>query len=370
LARERAGGEAELTMASGAAKLTRAGRAPGLTYKEAGVDASAAQSLVPRFRRLARRTIGAHVLEGIGGFGCAVRLPGGRRMRAPVIVAGTDGVGTKLKLAFATGRHDTVGIDCVAMCVNDVICSGARPLFFLDYIGVGKLDEKVVLDIVAGVARGCEMAGVSLVGGETAEMPGLYADGEYDLVGFAVGVADRGQLLSPNRMRAGDALIGLASSGLHSNGFALARQALLQRAGLKLDAVIPELGCPLGDEMMRPTTVYARAIEGLRRRFPVKGLAHITGGGIAENLPRVLPPGLRARLRRGSWPTPPIFSLIARAGAVSAEEMDRTFNNGVGMVAVMNKGYAQTALEFLRRQRQPAYLIGRLERGPRGVIFE
>jgi phosphoribosylformylglycinamidine cyclo-ligase len=357
-------------MASVTVNPTGAKRPHGLTYKDAGVDADSAQRLVPRFRRLAARTLSAHVLEGIGGFGCAVRLPGARRMRSPMIVAGADGVGTKLKVAFATGRHDTVGIDCVAMCVNDVICSGAKPLFFLDYIGLGKLDEKLVLDIVGGVARGCELAGASLVGGETAEMPGLYREGEYDLVGFAVGVAERSRLLSPARMRPADALLGLASSGLHSNGFALARKALLERAGLKLDAVIPELGCALADEMLRPTTIYARVIERLRRRFPVKGLAHITGGGIVENLPRVLPTNLRARLKRGSWPTPPIFPLIARAGAVSIEEMDRTFNNGIGMVVVISKRYVQGALNFLRRQGQPAYLIGCLEQGARGVVFE
>jgi phosphoribosylformylglycinamidine cyclo-ligase len=356
-------------MASSLARLKRGSRADGLTYKDAGVDTDAAQALVAQFRRLAQPTLGPHVLEGIGGFGCAVRLSSGFRMRAPVIVAGTDGVGTKLKVAFAAGRHDTVGIDCVAMCVNDVICSGAKPLFFLDYIGVGKFDKKVVLDIVAGVARGCELAGVSLVGGETAEMPGVYSDGEYDLVGFAVGVSERNRLLSPSRMREGDALLGLASSGLHSNGFSLARKALLERAGLKLDANIPELGCALVDEMLRPTAIYTRIVERLRQRFPLKGLAHITGGGIVMNLPRVLPPNLRARLKRDSWPRPPIFSLIARAGGVSAEEMDRTFNNGIGMIAVMSSRRVQAAVEFLRRQGQPAYVIGHLERGPRGVIF-
>jgi phosphoribosylformylglycinamidine cyclo-ligase len=357
-------------MAKGLADMRRAKRSRGLTYKEAGVDVAAAQSLVGRFRQLATRTINSHVLEGIGGFGCAVRLPGGRRMRSPVIVAGTDGVGTKLKIAFVTGRHDTVGIDCVAMCVNDVICSGAKPLFFLDYVGVGKLDHKLVLQLVEGLARGCEIAGVSLVGGETAEMPGVYRDGEYDLVGFAVGVAERSRLLSPASMRPGDALIGLASSGLHSNGFALARKALLERAGLKLGARIPELGCTLADELLRPTTIYVRAIERLRRRFSLKGLAHITGGGIVENLPRVLPANLRARLKRASWPVPPIFPLIARAGGVSPEEMDRTFNNGIGMIAVMSSNQAPAALTALRHQGQPAYLIGHLERGPCSVIFE
>ena len=340
-----------------------------LTYKAAGVDIDLKERLIPMFRRLAQPTVGASVLAGIGGFGSLVRLDRIRRMRSPVLVAGTDGVGTKLQIAFATGRHDTVGIDCVAMCVNDVICTGAKPLFFLDYIGTGRLDQRIALQLVKGIARGCTDAGASLVGGETAQLPGMYRDGEYDLVGFAVGIAERAQIPSPRRLRAGDVLVGLASSGLHSNGYSLARKVLLERGRLKLPARVPELGCSLADELLRPTRIYARITADLFRRFKVKGLANITGGGVIENLPRVLPPNLCARLERGSWPIPPIFGLIARLGKVSQTEMDRTFNNGLGMIAIFGADEAGDAVAYLRRRRQPAYVIGALRRGQRGVLL-
>ncbi len=344
--------------------------ARALTYKAAGVDIDLKERLVPMFRRLAQPTLSARVLAGIGGFGALIGLDGVSRMRSPVLVAGTDGVGTKLQIAFATGRHDSVGIDCVAMCVNDVICTGAKPLFFLDYIGTGKLDQRIALALVKGIARGCAEAGASLVGGETAQLPGMYRDGEYDLVGFAVGIAERGQIPSPRRLRAGDVLVGLASNGLHSNGYSLARKVLLERGRLKLKARIPELGCALADEMLRPTRIYARITADLFRRFTVKGLANITGGGVIENLPRVLPANLCARIERGSWPTPPVFDLIARLGKISQPEMDRTFNNGLGMVAIFGAGEAGRAVAYLRRHRQPAYVVGELRRGPRGVILD
>lgn len=257
-----------------------------LTYKAAGVDIELKEKLVPKIRQLARRTLGTDVLGGVGGFGAMVSLNGAAKMRAPVLVSGADGVGTKLKVAFATGRHGTIGIDCVAMCINDIICHNARPLFFLDYIGCGKLDPKTALAIVEGVARGCALAGASLVGGETAQMPGIYKNGEYDLAGFAVGIAERSRIPLPKTIRAGDILIGLASNGLHSNGFALARKVLLERARLKLDAYLPELQCMLADEMLRPTEIYAKLAAELFDRFAIKGLANITGGGIPENLPR------------------------------------------------------------------------------------
>ena len=322
------------------------------------------------FRRLAQPTLSARVMAGIGGFGAVIGLEDAPRMRSPVLVAGTDGVGTKLRIAFATGRHDTVGIDCVAMCVNDLICTGAKPLFFLDYIGIGKLDQKIALDLVKGIARGCAEAGASLVGGETAQLPGMYREGEYDLVGFAVGIAERGRIPSPRRLRAGDVLIGLASNGLHSNGYSLARKVLLERGRLKLAARIPELGCTLADEMLRPTRIYARIAAELFQRFTIKGLANITGGGVIENLPRVLPANLSAQVERGSWPIPPIFDLIARIGKVGQSEMDRTFNNGLGMIAIVGASEADAAAAYLRRRRQPAYVIGELRRGPRGVIFD
>ncbi|HTY54731.1 MAG TPA: phosphoribosylformylglycinamidine cyclo-ligase [Candidatus Binataceae bacterium] len=341
-----------------------------LTYKSAGVDIDLKERLVPMFRRLARPTLGARVLEGIGGFGALIGLDGVSRMRSPVLVAGTDGVGTKLRIAFATGRHDTVGIDCVAMCVNDVICTGAKPLFFLDYIGAGRLEQKIALALVKGIARGCAEAGASLVGGETAQLPGMYREGEYDLVGFAVGLAERAKIPSPRRLRASDVLVGLASNGLHSNGYSLARKVLLQRGRLKLDVRIPELGRTLADELLRPTRIYARVTAELFRRFTVKGLANITGGGVIENLPRVLPANLSARIQRGSWPIPPVFELIARMGKISQGEMDRTFNNGLGMIAIIGAGEADRAIAHLRRNRQPAYVIGELRHGNRTVILD
>lgn len=340
-----------------------------LTYKSAGVDIALKERLVPLIRRIARPTLGRHVLGGVGGFGALIGLNGVTRMRSPVLVAGADGVGTKLKIAFATGRHDTIGIDCVAMCVNDIICHNARPLFFLDYLGCGRLEAKVALAIVEGVARGCALAGASLVGGETAQMPGFYKPGEYDLAGFAVGAAERSGIPRPTAMRAGDVLIGLASSGLHSNGYALVRKVLLERGKLKLDARIADLGRTLADELLQPTTIYARRTAELFDRFALKGLANITGGGVPENLPRIMPPRLRAEIRRGSWPTPPIFALIAGLGKIAQPEMDRTFNNGVGMIAVIAPERADAALAYLKAHKQRAWIIGTLAPGERGVMF-
>jgi phosphoribosylformylglycinamidine cyclo-ligase len=340
-----------------------------LTYKSAGVDIDLKERLIPLFARMAAPTKGAHVLEGIGGFGAIIGLNGAIKMRTPVLVAGTDGVGTKLKIAFATGRHDTIGIDCVAMCVNDIVCHNARPLFFLDYIGCGKLDEGLAIAIVEGIAKGCAQAGMALVGGETAQMPGLYQPGEYDLAGFAVGLAERSRIPNPAKMRTGDAIIGLAASGLHSNGYSLARKVLIERAKLKLNACVEELGCPLGEELLRPTRIYAKTALELFDRFTVKGLANITGGGIIENLPRVMPKNLHARIQRGTWTVPPIFDLIARLGKIDQAEMDRTFNNGLGMVAVAAAGQADAIVKHLRSRKQWAFIIGEMSRGARGVTF-
>jgi phosphoribosylformylglycinamidine cyclo-ligase len=340
-----------------------------LTYKSAGVDIDLKERLVPRFRELARTTLGAHVIGGVGGFGALIGLNGAAKMRAPVLVAGADGVGTKLKIAFATGRHDTIGIDCVAMCVNDIVCHNARPLFFLDYIGCGKLDAGVAVAIVDGIARGCALAGASLVGGETAQMPGIYKSGEYDLAGFAVGVAERSKIPQPSTMRAGDVIIGLHSNGLHSNGFSVARKALLERGKLKLNRRIAELGGTLADELLRPTEIYARLAAELFERRAIKGLANITGGGIPENLPRIMPAGLHAEIRRDAWQVPPIFGLIQKLGAVAQTEMDRAFNNGIGMVAIVGARHADATLAFLKRRRQPASIIGEIRRGARGVTF-
>ena len=336
------------------------------TYKDAGVDIDLKEQLIPMFRRLASRTMGANVIAGVGGFGALVGLDG-LGLHEPVLVAGTDSVGTKLKVAVLARRHDTIGIDCVAMCVNDIICSAARPLFFLDYIGIGKLNKQMALDLVKGVAEGCAQAGASLVGGETAQLPGLYGDGEYDLVGFAVGIVERAHIPDPRNLRAGDVLVGLASTGLHSNGYSLARQVLIERAGLKLSRRIPELGCTLTDEMLRPTRIYAKVALELFRKCGLKALANITGGGVLENLPRVLPTSLSAHLERGSWPVPPIFELIARLGEVSRTEMDRTFNNGLGMIGVFAPQDVERAITHLRRNRQQAYVVGELRKGTRGV---
>ena len=340
--------------------------APRSTYKAAGVDIDLKERLVPLFRRLASRTTGAHVLAGVGGFGALIGLDG-HGIREPVLVAGTDGVGTKLKIAVLAHRHDTVGIDCVAMCVNDIICSAAKPLFFLDYIGIGKLNRKIALDLVKGIAEGCAQAGASLVGGETAQLPGLYGEGDYDLVGFAVGIVERERIPDPRSLRPGDVLVGLASSGLHSNGYSLARQVLLERAGLKLSRRPHGLSCSLAEEMLRPTRIYAKAALDLFRNFGLKALANITGGGVIENLPRVLPASLAARLERGSWPVPPIFELIARLGEVGKAEMDRTFNNGLGMVAVVPARAADGVVAHLRRREYAAYVVGEVRRGQRGV---
>ncbi|HTW86686.1 MAG TPA: phosphoribosylformylglycinamidine cyclo-ligase [Candidatus Binataceae bacterium] len=338
-----------------------------LDYKAAGVDIDLKQRLIPIFRRVARSTTSPAVLDGIGGFGALIKLRRRPALRSTVLVAGTDGVGTKLKIAFATGRHDTVGIDCVAMCVNDIICHAARPLFFLDYIGAGSLDARVARALVSGIARGCREAGMSLVGGETAQMPGIYRRGEYDLVGFAVGVAERSRIPSPKSVRAGDLLVGLASSGLHSNGFSLARKVLLERSRLRLDAYISELGVTLADELLRPTRIYAAVVTTLFKRFHLKSLANITGGGIIENLPRALPAGLRAIVHRGTWPQPAIFKLIEERGRIDRVEMDRTFNNGLGMIAIVPPGEADAIVRHLRTRHTPASIIGEIVRGRRGV---
>ena len=340
-----------------------------LTYKSAGVDIDLKERLIPLFGRIAKSTKGPHVLEGIGGFGAIIGLDGATKMRMPVLVAGTDGVGTKLKIAFATGRHDTIGIDCVAMCVNDIVCHNARPLFFLDYIGCGKLDEELALAIVKGVAKGCAQAGMPLVGGETAQMPGVYQPGEYDLAGFAVGLAERSRIPNPAKMRPGDTIVGLAATGLHSNGFSLARKVLIERAKLKLSERVAELGRTLGDELLRPTRIYAKTALELFDRFTIKGLANITGGGVIENLPRVMPKNLHATIRRGTWTIPPIFNLIARLGKIEQSEMDRTFNNGLGMVAIVAPGEADAIVKYLRLRKQRAFIIGEVARGARGVTI-
>lgn len=339
-----------------------------LTYKGAGVDVSKAARLVRSMAPIAGKTRRGGMMAGIGGFAGLYDLAHTRR-RHPILVASTDGVGTKLKVAFMMNRHRTVGIDLVAMSVNDVITQGAEPLFFLDYFSTGKLRPKILLDVIRGIADGCRMAGCALMGGETAEMPSFYEDGEYDLGGFCVGVVDRSDIPNPTSVGAGDLIIGLSSSGLHSNGYSLARKVLLDHAGLDLRRKVAELGQSLGDELLTPTRIYASLFKnpGVRRR--IKGMAHITGGGIVENLPRVLPPGHRAFLHRSAWSVPPIFDLIARLGQVSQTEMDRTFNNGIGLVLIVAPSELSGFIRALRRQGETGAVLGEVRKGRRGVTF-
>ena len=302
----------------------------GLSYRDAGVDIDAGDELVRRIKPLAERTRIAEQLGGIGGFAGLCGIPAG--LKEPVLVSGTDGVGTKLKVAFAAGVHHTIGIDLVAMCVNDVATCGARPLFFLDYFATGKLDVDTAERVVSGIAEGCKQAGCALLGGETAELPGFYGGGEYDLAGFSVGVVERSEIIDGTKVREGDVVLGVSSSGLHSNGYSLARKALLEKGGLSLAAVLPELGESLADVLLRPTRIYVKAIQAAIAAGRIHSLCHVTGGGLPENLPRVLPAGIALELERKSWQVPAIFAVIQRLGEVSDAEMFRTFNMGLGLV--------------------------------------
>ncbi|MGH7811370.1 MAG: phosphoribosylformylglycinamidine cyclo-ligase [Candidatus Binatia bacterium] len=340
--------------------------AQGLTYAQAGVSIEAGDELVRRIGPIARRTKVPGVLAGVGGFGALFELKA-QSYRRPILVASTDGVGTKLKIAFMTGIHDTVGIDLVAMSVNDILTQGASPLFFLDYFVCGKLNVDIAEAVVRGIASGCSEAGCALIGGETAEHPGDFPAGEYDLAGFVVGVLEKKRIIDPAVIVPGDVLVGLPSSGLHSNGYSLARKVLFERGGLSLRQRIPELGRALGEELLVPTRIYAKALGGLFGKFPIKGAAHITGGGITGNLPRVLPPGRRAIIERRSWPVPPIFALIRTIGAVSQAEMDSTFNGGLGMILVVAKAQTDRVLRTLKRMGEKAFVVGEIRQGARGA---
>jgi len=334
----------------------------GTTYKQAGVDIEAGDAFVERIKPFAARTMRPEVMAGVGGFGGLFALPPGK-YREPVLVAGTDGVGTKLKVAFLAGRHGTVGIDLVAMSVNDILTSGAEPLLFLDYFATGRLEVDAAAEVVKGIAQGCEQAGCALLGGETAEMPGFYARGEYDVAGFCVGVVERSEIIDGRTVAPGDALIGLPSSGLHSNGYSLARKVLLEDAGLTLDAIPEGLSQPLGDALLEPTRIYVKDVRALMQAVKVKGLAHITGSGIPGNLPRCLPDGTKAVLDEKTWQRPPIFELIQRRGAVSRQEMYDTFNMGLGMIVVVAKEDVEKALELLKGRGVQAAEVGRVEAG-------
>ncbi|MGI9135034.1 MAG: phosphoribosylformylglycinamidine cyclo-ligase [Rhodoferax sp.] len=326
-----------------------------LSYKDAGVDIDAGDALVERIKPLARKTLREGVLAGIGGFGALFEVP--KRYQEPVLVSGTDGVGTKLKLAFEWNMHDTVGIDLVAMSVNDVLVQGAEPLFFLDYFACGKLDVDTATAVVGGIAHGCELSGCALIGGETAEMPGMYPSGEYDLAGFAVGAVEKSKILTGADVRCGDVVLGLASSGVHSNGFSLVRKCL-ERAGAQLPATLD--GKPFRQAIKEPTRLYVKNVLAALAAHPIKALAHITGGGLLENIPRVLPQDLAAHLRKGSWPQTELFAWLQQTAGIDDSEMNRTFNNGIGMVVVIDAVHAEACAATLRAAGESVYRIGQI----------
>lgn len=340
----------------------------GLTYKDSGVDITAGAEAVELMKSHVKTTFRPEVMGGLGGFGGLFAL-NISKYKNPVLVSGTDGVGTKLMIAFNTGRHDTIGIDAVAMCVNDILVQGAEPLFFLDYLAVGKLAPGKVADIVKGIADGCRQAGCALIGGETAEMPGFYQEDEYDVAGFAVGVVDRDKIIDGSKIKCGDAIIGIPSSGLHSNGYSLARKVLLELGGFKLDSYVEELGRTLGEELLEPTVIYARHILPLLEKYEIKGMAHITGGGLTENIPRILPSGLNAVLYSETWTIKPVFKLIQKIGGIDQQEMYKTFNMGIGMVIIVPKEQAGEVLTELAVIGEKAFLIGRMEEGAQTVEY-
>lgn len=339
-----------------------------LSYKKAGVDINEGERFVKTITPLVRKTFRPGVMTDIGSFGALFRLDR-RKYREPVLVSGTDGVGTKLKIAFMMDRHDTVGVDLVAMCVNDVLTCGAEPLFFLDYFATGKLKTEKAADVVKGIVEGCRQSGCALIGGETAEMPGFYEKGEYDLSGFAVGAVEQGKIIDGKGIRAGDAIIGVASSGLHSNGYSLAREVFFETRKVSVKKVLPETGRKLGEELLRPTRIYVGAFNALSRKVDIKGMAHITGGGIPGNLPRIFPDGKGAIINQKSWPVPAIFEVIRDYGDVPDEEMMKTFNMGIGFIFVVEDGKKETSLRVLRSKGFDSYLLGYVEKGIRGVRF-
>lgn len=336
----------------------------GYTYRDSGVDIEAGNSAVELMKPAVKRTMRPEVLGGLGGFGGLFALDF-KKFSDPVLVSGTDGVGTKLRLAFQMNRHDTIGQDAVAMCVNDILVQGAEPLFFLDYLAVGKLDPERVANIVAGVAKGCELAGCALIGGETAEMPGFYPEDEYDLAGFSVGAVNRENLIDGSKIQEGDVLIGLPSSGFHSNGYSLVRKIF---ASYPMDTVFPELGEPLGEALLRPTRIYVKTILKLLESNEILGMAHITGGGLTENIPRVLPEGLGLQISKSSWEVPALFALIQRLGEIEASEMCRTFNMGIGFVIIVHPNQVKTIQDQLLNLGETSYVIGEVTQG-KGVEY-
>ena len=336
-----------------------------LSYKDAGVDIDAGDALVERIKPLAKKSLREGVLAGIGGFGALFEVP--KRYREPVLVSGTDGVGTKLRLAFEWNMHDTVGIDLVAMSVNDVLVQGAEPLFFLDYFACGKLDVEVAAAVIGGIARGCELSGCALIGGETAEMPGMYEGEDYDLAGFCVGLVEKDRIIDGSHTRAGDVIIGLASSGPHSNGYSLVRR-LLEVGGATASTALD--GIPLYDLLLAPTRIYVKSVLALMSEVDVHGIAHITGGGPTGNIPRTLPEGLEAVLEERAWTRPAVFDWLQRTGRIERDEMHRTFNCGLGMTITVGRGDAERALGLLRERGEQASIVGEIRSGDRGAVIE
>ena len=338
-----------------------------ITYEQSGVSIDKGNQSVEMIKPLVKSTFRKEVLTDLGGFGGLFALDKDK-YNEPVLVSGTDGVGTKLKVAFAMKKDDTIGIDAVAMCVNDIVVTGAEPLFFLDYLAVGKLDPEQTTSIVSGIAEGCKMAGCALIGGETAEMPGFYADGEYDVAGFAVGIVEKNKIIDGSTVSEGDVLIGFGSSGLHSNGFSLARKVLFEKGFLQTDSYIEEMGTSIGNLLLEPTKIYVKTILQLLETTTIKGMAHITGGGLIENVPRILPEGLTAEIDAASFPRPPIFDLIQKIGSVDHQEMYRVFNMGIGMVLIVDPADAEKVLAASTQLGEQAYLIGKVRPGADVII--
>ncbi len=330
-----------------------------LTYADSGVDIDKANQLVDRIKKIAKSTPRSGVMGEIGGFGGLFSL-NLSNISNPVLVSATDGVGTKLKIAFQMDKHDTIGIDLVAMCVNDIIVQGAKPLFFLDYLAMGTLDNGVAEKILEGIAKGCNQAGCALIGGETAEMPGMYQAGEYDMAGFSVGIVDNDKIIDGSYIRPGHKLIGISSSGVHSNGFSLVRKIFFDKCKYTVDTHIPEFGTSLGEELLKPTIIYVPGILGLLRDLPIHGLVHITGGGIDENIIRVIPDSCKALVHKNSWEIPPVFQLLQKEGNVSDTEMHKTFNNGIGMVLVVPDKSVEEVMDRLGAMEEKSYLIGEI----------
>lgn len=340
-----------------------------ITYKDSGVDVEAGYKAVKLMKEHVKSTYTKGVIGDIGSFGGLFELLDIKNYKNPVLVSGTDGVGTKLQMAFKMKKHDTIGIDAVAMCVNDIICQGAKPLFFLDYIACGKLEPERIAQIVKGVSEGCRGAGAALIGGETAEMPGFYKEDEYDIAGFAVGIVDKDSIIDGRRITEGDVLIGLASSGIHSNGYSLVRKLFENAAKEELDSYDERFGCTLGEMLLNPTRIYVNTVLDLIEKYDIKGISHITGGGFIENIPRMIPQGLRSVIYKGSWDMHPVFDDLKKLSGLDDTHLYNTFNMGIGMVMAVDKASANEALSYLRLKGEKAYIIGEVARGEAGVAL-